>query len=158
MSRSSGGIPSLTLESELASIALPAPASPPAPASAPAPVAQPRRSVARGVWSTARPRQWAKNVLVLAAPAAAGTLKESRVLLHVGLALVAFCLLSSATYLLNDVLDRNRDRAHPTKRLRPVAAGLLAPSVALAAAAPMALSGLALATLVRPLLGGVALG
>lgn len=70
-----------------------------------------------------RPKQWAKNVLVFVAPAAAGVLDELyRVRLTV-LGFVAFCLVSSATYLLNDVLDVESDRRHPTKRFRPIASG-----------------------------------
>lgn len=70
-----------------------------------------------------RPRQWVKNGLVLAAPAAAGVLDEGQ---YLGRALViacAFCLAASGTYCLNDAADADADRAHPTKRHRPVAAG-----------------------------------
>lgn len=98
-----------------------------------------------------RPRQWLKNVLVAVAPAAAGVLMHPPVLLHVAMAFVCFCLLSSATYLLNDVRDRHQDRLHPNKRHRPVAAGELRPLGALRLAALMAGAGLALALLVGPL-------
>jgi decaprenyl-phosphate phosphoribosyltransferase len=70
-----------------------------------------------------RPRQWPKNVLVLAAPFAAGDVFHDDVPLHVGLAFVAFCLVASGTYCLNDARDVEADRAHPTKHRRPVAAG-----------------------------------
>lgn len=70
-----------------------------------------------------RPRQWIKNGLVLAAPAAAGVLDESRYLAQAVLVAVAFCLAASGTYCLNDAADAEADQAHPTKRLRPVAAG-----------------------------------
>jgi decaprenyl-phosphate phosphoribosyltransferase len=105
-----------------------------------------------------RPRQWSKNVLVLAAPCAAGVATRPQVALEVVAAFVVFCLLSSATYLSNDVRDREQDRHHPRKRLRPVAAGELSPRTALWAAAVMALAGVALATAVRPALGAVACG
>ncbi|APT93403.1 phosphoribose diphosphate:decaprenyl-phosphate phosphoribosyltransferase [Corynebacterium phocae] len=74
-----------------------------------------------------RPKQWVKNVLVLAAPAAAGaeTLFHSRVVLDVVLAFVVFCLAASAIYLINDAMDVDADRAHPTKRFRPIASGML---------------------------------
>ncbi len=70
-----------------------------------------------------RPKQWAKNVLVFAAPAAAGVLDQGR---ELGLTLVVFaamCAASSGMYLWNDVLDVDADRKHPTKQHRPIAAG-----------------------------------
>jgi len=82
-----------------------------------------------------RPRQWVKNVLVAAAPLAAGRLFESQVLVDVALAFVAFCLVSATVYLLNDVRDVEEDRLHPRKRLRPIASGELSiPSAVVIAA------------------------
>lgn len=72
-----------------------------------------------------RPRQWVKNVLVLSAPLAAGRLFELPVLITSALAFAAFCLVSSAVYLINDIRDVEEDRQHPRKRLRPIAAGEL---------------------------------
>ncbi len=80
-----------------------------------------------------RPAQWVKNLLVLAAPAAAVKLGDADALIRVGLAAVAFTAASSGVYLCNDVLDRDEDRAHPAKRLRPIAAGELDASTAVAA-------------------------
>jgi decaprenyl-phosphate phosphoribosyltransferase len=97
-----------------------------------------RRPVWRALLVTARPRQWIKNVLVLAVPAAAGALDEPDVLGATALAFGAFCLASAGTYLLNDVADREADRLHPVKRTRPVAAGEL-PLGAAAAAGAVAL-------------------
>ena len=74
---------------------------------------------------TARPRQWVKNALVLAAPLAAEVLRQRTALVHVGIAFVVLCVAASGTYFVNDVTDIAADRLHPTKRLRPVAAGLL---------------------------------
>jgi decaprenyl-phosphate phosphoribosyltransferase len=71
----------------------------------------------------ARPQQWSKNVLVLAAPGAAGVLFESRSIIKTGIAFVCFCLAASGTYSWNDALDVQADRMHPKKRMRPVAAG-----------------------------------
>ena len=65
-----------------------------------------------------RPRQWSKNLLVLAAPASAGVAASPAIALEVLAAFVVFCLLASATYLINDVRDRKQDRHHPTKRSR----------------------------------------
>lgn len=77
------------------------------------------------VLRTARPRQWLKNVLVFAAPGAAGVLDQPRELAITLLTFVAFCLASSGTYFWNDVLDVAADRAHPTKSRRPIPAGEL---------------------------------
>jgi decaprenyl-phosphate phosphoribosyltransferase len=73
----------------------------------------------------ARPKQWVKNVLVFAAPGAAGVLTEPDQLARTMVAFVAFCLAASGTYFLNDAMDAEADRHHPTKRNRPVAAGLI---------------------------------
>ena len=89
-----------------------------------------------------RPRQWVKNVLVLAAPLAAGVITDRDVLAHTAVAFVAFCLVASAVYLVNDVRDVAEDRRHPTKRLRPVAAGELHPRSALSAAVVLLIAGL----------------
>ena len=104
-----------------------------------------------------RPRQWLKNVLVFAAPLAAGSILESDVLRPSVFAFIAFCLMSSATYLINDTRDVEADRAHPTKRNRPIAAGELAPAVAVTAAAVLAAASLALALWVNIGLFGVVL-
>ena len=81
------------------------------------------RSPLRAVIKTARPKQWTKNVLVFAAPAAAGVLNEGDAIAETLVAFVAFCLAASATYILNDAADAAADRLHPTKRNRPIAAG-----------------------------------
>jgi len=81
-----------------------------------------------------RPHQWIKNLLVVAAPLAAGELRDPDVLIASLLALISFCAAASAVYLINDTADRDMDRLHPTKRLRPVASGALPVRVALVAA------------------------
>jgi decaprenyl-phosphate phosphoribosyltransferase len=78
-----------------------------------------------GLVREARPKQWIKNLLVLTAPLAAGTIGHARTLGPVAVAFVAFCLAASAVYYANDALDVEADRAHPTKRNRPVAAGIV---------------------------------
>ena len=80
--------------------------------------------------ATIRPRQWIKNVLVVAAAGAAGALGHDDVPVRVGLACVAFCLLACGIYAINDVRDAPEDRLHPRKRYRPVAAGELDPRAA----------------------------
>jgi decaprenyl-phosphate phosphoribosyltransferase len=97
-------------------------------------------------------------VLVLAAPCAAGLAFRLEVAVDVVAAFVVFCLLSSATYLINDVRDREQDRLHPEKRSRPVAAGELSSRAAMWAAAVMGLTGVAMATAVRPALGATGCG
>ena len=105
--------------------------------SQPTPSAPPKArtlSIPAALLKACRPRQWVKNVLVLAAPVAGGVLSHvDKVLLGL-IALVAFILASSAVYLVNDIVDVELDRAHPTKRNRPIAAGLLPVPVAWAAA------------------------
>lgn len=78
-----------------------------------------------GFVKEARPRQWAKNVLVAAAPGAAGVLTHRTALIDTIIAFVAFCLAASGTYFLNDSLDAEADRLHPKKRFRPIAQGLI---------------------------------
>ena len=82
-------------------------------------------SLVGGLVRLSRPRQWIKNVLVFVAPAAAGVLLHWTVLWHAAAAFGIFCLAASGTYFLNDAFDAAADRNHPTKRLRPVAAGLV---------------------------------
>ncbi len=105
-----------------------------------------------------RPRQWSKNLLVLAAPCAAGVIDQPLLAAQVAGAFLVLCLLSSATYLVNDVRDREQDRLHPRKRSRPVAAGELSPGAALRVAAVLAFVGIASATAITPGLGAVACG
>ena len=81
-----------------------------------------------------RPRQWVKNLLVVAAPLAAGDLGELNVVVATLLAFVAFCLASSATYLVNDCADVEADRLHPRKKSRSIAAGTLPVRTALVGA------------------------
>ena len=87
----------------------------------------------RPLLQSLRPAQWAKNVFVLAPLVFGGLLLDPRVTARAFLALVAFCCASSAVYLLNDLRDREEDRRHPLKRLRPIAAGTLAVPAAVAA-------------------------
>jgi decaprenyl-phosphate phosphoribosyltransferase len=82
-----------------------------------------RRGVIAGVVVTARPRQWAKNVLVFAAPATGGALSHPSAVFEAIVAFLVLCIVSSGAYFINDAVDRAADRQHPSKRLRPVAAG-----------------------------------
>lgn len=96
---------------------------------------------------TARPKQWLKNVLVFAAPGAAGVLDEPRELGITLLVFVSFCLAASGTYFWNDVLDVESDRAHPTKSKRPVAAGAVGLTTAKLIGTVLPLLALAIAAL-----------
>lgn len=115
-----------------------------------APPLRAARPAGRPLVRACRPRQWLKNGVVLIAPLTAGALTHPGAPSALLGAFVAFCLMSSATYLVNDVRDREADRRHPYKRWRPVAAGALAPGAALRAAFVLAAAATALAWLVRP--------
>jgi decaprenyl-phosphate phosphoribosyltransferase len=104
----------------------------------------------RGLVVATRPRQWTKNLLVLAAPAAAGIATQPAVLARMSLALTAFCAAAAATYLVNDLADRDEDRLHPAKRTRPLAAGLVSPLLAATSAVALALAGLTVALATSP--------
>ncbi len=96
---------------------------------------------------TARPKQWLKNVLVFAAPGAAGVLNEPEALKNTLLVFVAFCLGASGTYFWNDILDVEADRAHPTKSKRAIAAGEVSITIAKVVGTLLPLSALAVAAL-----------
>jgi decaprenyl-phosphate phosphoribosyltransferase len=100
-----------------------------------------------GMIKACRPKQWAKNVLVFVAPAAAGVITDPDKLLHTLAGFVAFCMVSSATYLLNDILDVESDRQHPTKCRRPIAAGIVPVPLAAAMALVLFVAGVGLALL-----------
>lgn len=104
-----------------------------------------------------RPKQWAKNVFVFAGIFFDGRVFDAHRLLRSVTAFVIFCLLSSAIYLINDLLDVEKDRLHPVKRNRPLASGALHPGVAIAAAAILLAVSLPLALWLDPYFGLVAL-
>src|SRR5690349_3444624 len=98
----------------------------------------------RGIVRSLRPHQWTKNVLVFAAPIAAGVIDEPDVLRDALLAFVAYCAAASGTYLLNDASDVEADRRHPTKRNRPIAAGIVPVPLAVGIGVVLILAALAL--------------
>jgi decaprenyl-phosphate phosphoribosyltransferase len=108
------------------------------------------REVMVGLASSMRPRQWLKNLLVLSAPLASGQITEGAVLSTSLWAFVLFCAASAAIYLVNDVLDRDLDRQHPEKRHRPIAAGVVPPTLALIVSAFLAAAAVGSAWFVRP--------
>jgi decaprenyl-phosphate phosphoribosyltransferase len=107
-----------------------------------------------GVAKAVRPRQWVKNVLVLAAPLAAlGSAVHYNyvdVLGKVAVAFVVFCMAASSVYLINDVRDVEADREHPTKRFRPIAAGVVPEWLAFVAAAALGVASLSVAWVLDP--------
>jgi decaprenyl-phosphate phosphoribosyltransferase len=99
-----------------------------------------------------RPRQWVKNLIVLAAPVMSGQLDDRHVISSAAVAFIAFCLAASAIYLVNDTLDIESDRAHPRKRSRPIAAGLVSRRTALVTSAGLMAAALLVALLANPVL------
>src|SRR5882757_4071411 len=118
------------------------------------PVGGPPKNLATGIVKALRPRQWVKNLLVLAAPlfAFGGDIKYDyrHVLINVGIAFVAFSLAASSIYLINDARDVAADREHPTKRFRPIAAGVVPEPVAYALAVTLAVVSLVISWFTAP--------
>ncbi|HEY1223339.1 MAG TPA: UbiA family prenyltransferase, partial [Acidimicrobiales bacterium] len=104
----------------------------------------PTRGTARALLSAMRPRQWVKNGLITVAPGAAGVLSHDNIIGHVIVAFVAFCAVSSAMYLLNDLRDLEADKFHPTKQHRAIASGQLKPRLAVGALVVLLLIGFSL--------------
>lgn len=89
----------------------------------------------RAVVASMRPRQFTKNLVVFAALGFSGDLLDAQRIVAATVAFVLFCLLTGAVYILNDVVDAESDRLHPTKRTRPIASGALPVSIAVGAGA-----------------------
>lgn len=106
---------------------------------------------------TMRPRQWTKNLLIFAGIVFDLKLFVLPYLARTVLAFVLFCLLSSAVYLINDLIDVEKDRRHPRKRHRPLASGQLSPQVAQAATAMIVVIALPLSFWLSLPFGGIAL-
>ncbi|MBA3726970.1 MAG: UbiA prenyltransferase family protein [Armatimonadetes bacterium] len=100
-----------------------------------------------------RPRQWTKNLLVFAGLTFAGRFAEPDAIWLIATLFAAFCFVSSAGYLLNDIVDRPGDVSHPEKRLRPIASGKVSTQTAAAASAVLLVAGFAI-----PLLMGIPYG
>ncbi len=112
----------------------------------------------RALFKEARPKQWVKNVLVFAAPAAAGQLTHGDVLLKTVLAFIAFCMASAGTYYWNDIHDIEADRTHPVKRSRPIASGAVPLGTAKVVGSLLLVAAIGLGFAVRWQLGLVTLG
>ncbi|MGA5126599.1 decaprenyl-phosphate phosphoribosyltransferase [Streptomyces pseudogriseolus] len=109
-----------------------------------------RGGLLTGLLRTARPKQWVKNVLVAAAPAAAGDLFTGHALTRLPLVFTLFTACAAAVYLVNDARDAEADRAHPVKCRRPVAAGQVPVPVAYAAGITLGVLAPAAAALLCP--------
>jgi 4-hydroxybenzoate polyprenyltransferase len=112
-----------------------------------------RRPFALSLLASLRPEQWTKNLIVFAALIFAQRLLD---LEAVGLSMAAFavfCVLSGVVYLVNDLVDRDADRRHPIKQLRPIASGALAPGTAALWAAMLGAAAVAAATWLAPAFG-----
>lgn len=91
------------------------------------------RSPLGAVVALLRPREWSKNIFVLAPLVFAGAFRHGPALYHAGIAFALFCVAASAVYIVNDLHDIAEDRAHPIKRKkRPLAAGDITPRAAIA--------------------------
>src|SRR3954454_13731535 len=116
------------------------------------------RSLALSLLVSLRPAQWTKNLLVFAALIFAVKLFDPAAVARSIEAFAIFCVLSGVVYLINDVADRENDRRHPIKSRRPIAAGDLPVSVAIAAGAVLGAGALATAFVIGWRFGAVAAG
>jgi decaprenyl-phosphate phosphoribosyltransferase len=96
-----------------------------------------------------RPKQWVKNLLVFAAPGAAGVLDQGPYLWRSIVIFIAFCLASSGTYFWNDLLDADSDRKHPTKQHRPIASGAIPTTIGRIVGTILLIVGIGLAAAIR---------
>jgi 4-hydroxybenzoate polyprenyltransferase len=128
------------------------------PSVAPAPSEAPRSSGLHAWLVVLRPRQWSKNALVFVGLVFSLNLDRPEQVARAALAFVVLCLLASSAYLINDALDAPRDRLHPQKARRPIAAGRISSVAAVRAAIGLLLIGLGLAALLSAAFLAVALG
>ncbi|HEY5051891.1 MAG TPA: decaprenyl-phosphate phosphoribosyltransferase [Solirubrobacterales bacterium] len=105
----------------------------------------PRRTPLRAAIKTGRPHEWIKNVFVFAGLLFSGKFNQSHDVLEAFLTFISFCLISSAGYFVNDLIDVELDRKHPKKRFRPLAARELSESAAKTIAPALAVVAIALA-------------
>jgi 4-hydroxybenzoate polyprenyltransferase len=112
-----------------------------------------RPSTLKALVATLRPEQWTKNLLVFAGIMFGGRLLDVTAIWSAVAAFAVFCALSSAVYIFNDLADREADRQHPLKSMRPIAAGDLSATTAAFAGVALAGAALAAATIMNPQLG-----
>lgn len=113
--------------------------------------------LARGLARSMRPKQWTKNIFIFAALVFDGKLFQPEPLINTTIGFIVLCLLSSAVYLINDSADVAADRQHPTKRYRPIAAGEVPVSIAVAWSIALVVVALGAAFALDPAFGLIAL-
>jgi 4-hydroxybenzoate polyprenyltransferase len=118
----------------------------------------PRRSPLRAAIKTGRPKEWIKNVFVFAGLLFSGKFNQSHEVFEAFVTFVAFCLISSAGYFVNDLIDVELDRKHPKKRFRPLAAGELSEATAKAIAPALAVVAIGVAFTVNWQVGLMVVG
>jgi 4-hydroxybenzoate polyprenyltransferase len=118
----------------------------------------PRRSPLRAAIKTGRPKEWIKNVFVFAGLLFSGKFNQPHDVFEAVVTFVAFCLISSAGYFVNDLIDVELDRKHPKKRFRPLAARELSESAAKAIAPALAVVAIAIAFTVNWQVGLMVVG
>jgi len=118
----------------------------------------PRRSPLRAAIKTGRPKEWIKNVFVFAGLLFSGKFNQSHEVLEALVTFIAFCLISSAGYFVNDLIDVELDRKHPKKRYRPLAARELSEATAKAIAPALALVAIGIAFTVNWQVGLMVVG
>jgi 4-hydroxybenzoate polyprenyltransferase len=118
----------------------------------------PRRSPLRAAIKTGRPKEWIKNVFVFAGLLFSGKFNQSHDVLEAFITFVAFCLISSAGYFVNDLIDVELDRKHPKKRFRPLAAGEISERTAMTVAPALAVVAIAIAFTVNWQVGLMVVG
>ncbi len=112
---------------------------------------------AKQLLRTMRPKQWIKNLLVYAGVVFDRHLLELRPMVYATLAFIIFCGISSAVYLLNDLVDVEKDRQHPRKRFRPLASGKLKKEYAIIMMVLLVAGGIPAAFVLQPAFGGIVL-
>ncbi len=111
----------------------------------------------RGLVRSMRVSQWTKNLIVYAGLVFDGKLLQPDLFLRTTLVAICFCLVSSSVYLMNDLVDIEKDRQHPRKRLRPLPSGQLSPSIAVMAAVVLGVVGVGAAFWTDPWVGVITL-
>jgi decaprenyl-phosphate phosphoribosyltransferase len=111
-----------------------------------------------GLLRTMRPQQWVKNLFVLFPVVFAQKLTDLDRVVSAGIGFACFCLLASAVYVLNDVMDAEADRAHPVKKNRPIASGRVSERLAIVAMVVLAIGSLAGGWFLSPWFFGAAAG
>jgi 4-hydroxybenzoate polyprenyltransferase len=112
-------------------------------------------STLRGLVRSMRPSQWTKNGIVYAGLVFDGKLNRPDLVWSTTLVVICFCLVSSSVYLMNDLVDIEKDRQHPRKRLRPLPSGQLSPMVAGMASLLLGVTGIAASFWINPWVGGI---